>query len=316
MISLSKLIDLTNKTFGKLTVIKLDKERMKALKEQGKQVRTYWICKCECGNYTSVLSEHLRNNKTKSCGECTHHHFINLQGQRFGYLTVISLNKERSDSSCKIWTCKCDCGKIKDIYGCHLVSGKIKSCGCKTNELISERKRKENDLAGLTFGKWEVLKIDEELSNQRDRLYWICKCGCGNIKSVSGGALRSGTTRSCGCCRDISYGEELVKDFLVNNNISYNREVQFKDLGRLRFDFGIYKNKMLIALIEIQGEGHYKPIPYFGGEEKFLKQKERDSRKKKYCIENNIPLIELKYEHNKKLDNQPLISFLEREGLI
>jgi hypothetical protein len=39
---------------------------------------------------------------------------------------------------------------------------------------------------------------------QRDRhgvRYWLCRCGCGNQKSVSAGNLRSGAVASCGCSR-------------------------------------------------------------------------------------------------------------------
>jgi HEAT repeat protein len=43
--------------------------------------------------------------------------------------------------------------------------------------------------------------------------------------------------------------------------------------------------------IEYQGEQHQKPIPQFGGEKGFKKQKERDKRKKRLCKENNCKLI-------------------------
>jgi len=30
---------------------------------------------------------------------------------------------------------------------------------------------------------------------------WLCKCDCGNVKSIASASLRSGATRSCGCLR-------------------------------------------------------------------------------------------------------------------
>ena len=56
---MSKLIDLTGKKFGRLTVIKRAENR-------GKQVR--WLCKCDCGGETITSSQNLREGHTKSCG--------------------------------------------------------------------------------------------------------------------------------------------------------------------------------------------------------------------------------------------------------
>lgn len=59
---------------------------------------------------------------------------IDITGQKFNKLTVLekSLNQKKSARSV-IWTCKCDCGKIKDFKGCSLRSGSVKSCGCLIN---------------------------------------------------------------------------------------------------------------------------------------------------------------------------------------
>lgn len=46
--------------YGKLTVLKLDKER------SGK--RKYYICQCDCGNLKSVRDDCLKSGNTKSCG--------------------------------------------------------------------------------------------------------------------------------------------------------------------------------------------------------------------------------------------------------
>lgn len=48
--------------------------------------------------------------------------------------------------------------------------------------------------------------------------------------------------------------------------------------------------------IEYQGEQHYRVVDFFGGEESFHKRQELDERKRKLCIENNVKLIEWKYD--------------------
>lgn len=54
-----KLIDLTGKRFGKLTVI----ERVPS-----KEKETIWLCQCDCGNLKIAKGLYLRVGDTKSCG--------------------------------------------------------------------------------------------------------------------------------------------------------------------------------------------------------------------------------------------------------
>lgn len=61
-----------------------------------------------------------------------------------------------------------------------------------------------------------------------------------------------------------------------------------KWLGRQHFD--IYLPEFNLA-IEYQGEQHYKPIDFFGGQVSFEENKLRDERKKKLAVANNCHLI-------------------------
>ncbi|WP_054955031.1 AP2 domain-containing protein [Paenibacillus dakarensis] len=56
----ANLDDMTGKRFGKLTVIRRG--------ETDKQRHVHWICRCDCGEETSVDALNLRNGTTKSCG--------------------------------------------------------------------------------------------------------------------------------------------------------------------------------------------------------------------------------------------------------
>lgn len=58
---MSKLIDLTEQKFGRLTVIK-------RVEKQNKTRSAYWLCQCECGNTTIVSSPNLKNKHAMSCG--------------------------------------------------------------------------------------------------------------------------------------------------------------------------------------------------------------------------------------------------------
>lgn len=106
------------------------------------------------------------------------------------------------------------------------------------------------------------------------------------------------------CCPkcNTSKGEERIFRYLDTNQIKYVR--QFKMQNENIFCV----NKILIAdfflpdygiIIEYNGEQHYKPIPFWGGESQFEKQKERDITLRMFCKRHNYKLIEIPYlEYN------------------
>lgn len=49
--------------------------------------------------------------------------------------------------------------------------------------------------------------------------------------------------------------------------------------------------------IEYQGEQHYSPIDYFGGQKTYEYTKERDYNKRKLCEDNGVKLIKWKYTY-------------------
>ena len=61
---MGNILNLTGQKIGRLTVI--------SVIHGNRNTRVKWVCKCECGNETTVTSHDLRkNNPTKSCG-CLH----------------------------------------------------------------------------------------------------------------------------------------------------------------------------------------------------------------------------------------------------
>lgn len=57
---MTRLIDLTGKKFGKLTVVRRAEKRSLG--------KVWWLCSCDCGNMTTTNSQQLKDRKTKSCG--------------------------------------------------------------------------------------------------------------------------------------------------------------------------------------------------------------------------------------------------------
>ncbi len=54
----------------------------------------------------------------------------------------------------------------------------------------------KHNLIGQRFGRYLVLA---EAPNQGSNVRWLCRCDCGNLRMVQAGALREGTSTSCGC---------------------------------------------------------------------------------------------------------------------
>lgn len=134
---MSKLIDLTGQRFGRLVVLKKDNER---ITKNG----SYWICKCDCGKEKSIRSSSLRRGEITSCGcfrteriiatKELHGVIDNLIGQRFGFLTVLAKDPNRTNSGTVKWICQCDCGNIISVRGSALkdkTENRTVSCGCK-----------------------------------------------------------------------------------------------------------------------------------------------------------------------------------------
>jgi hypothetical protein len=65
--------------------------------------------------------------------------FIDISGERFGRLQVISVAERAAHGSCVKWNCICDCGKKVIVSGKLLRNGHTQSCGCFAIHILKER---------------------------------------------------------------------------------------------------------------------------------------------------------------------------------
>ena len=61
---------------------------------------------------------------------------------------------------------------------------------------------------GRRYGKLTVIAYDKIV---KENLYFICKCDCGNIKSIQKSGLVTGAVISCGCNLSESTTDECAK---------------------------------------------------------------------------------------------------------
>ena len=279
---MGKFIDETGKKYGLWTVLGRDM----AYPSVGR-----WICQCECGTIKTLYGSELRRGRSISCG-C--YQKRDLTGKIFGKLKVL----HRADKAQK-WVCECECGKIKEVYGGHLTSGRTKSCG-----IYPCREVKFEDLSGRKFGMLTVINRDES-KNSNNGIYFLCRCECGNYKSVLASHLKSDKIISCGCY-NMSRGEEKINHILIENNYDFEKEYVCNDLifeskKPARFDFKITAEDKFY-FIEFDGKQHFDAYHCWGGEEGLAIRQQHDEIKNHYCKINNIPLIRIPYTKYKSIN--------------
>ncbi len=179
-------IDLIGHKYGKLTVVKFQERK----KVKSKRYVYLWECDCSCGNKTVVISGNLKNGTTKSCG-CNQHPKLELIGKKFNRWTVIDKIGTKILENCRqgktYWLCKCDCGKIKEVYGNSLVSGKSISCGCfkrKHPKGLSARRMVFVEYrTKCKRKKWEFDLTEEEFNELIIKDCFYCGSGPSNISN-------------------------------------------------------------------------------------------------------------------------------------
>ena len=299
-----KKLDLTNQTFGSLTVIK---EAAPHISPNGRK-RTQWECICKCGNTTIVKTEYLRNGHTVSCG-CACGRVSHL-GERFGRLVAIEHLPGGK------YLCQCDCGNIVEVKTGNLTNGNTQSCGCLQKDRTSEASF--ISLVGEKFGKLTVIKrVENDKFNQ---VRYECRCDCGGTAFVCAGNLRKGITQSCGCIK--SRGESKINQWLTNQHINFIPQYSHNDIflssgRRPFFDFAIMKDNVPVAFIEYQGKQHYKYSGYgWDNEENYRNTIRRDQERREQCQKIGIPLYEIPYWDYDNLENilQNIIKELNMEA--
>lgn len=111
-----------------------------------------------------------------------------------------------------------------------------------------------------------------------------------------------------------SKGEEEVCNILLSNGIKFIREYtiqvpnEINTSGHAYIDFYLPEYN---TFVEYNGIQHYNPKMAFGGSFKFERQQARDEYVRQYCKDNNIKLIEIRYDEDvwevltrELLDNQ------------
>ena len=167
---------------------------------------------------------------------------------------------------------------LLDGHGCpKCANNKMKKT---TEEFIKELKETNEDI--------EILG---EYVNNKTKIKVRCK-----IDGHEWEVIPKHLLNKVGCPKcNKSKGEKRVAEYLDSRNIEYKPQYRFdncKSKKELPFDFYIPSLNMAI---EYDGMQHFEIIDYFGGLDRFIDTKIRDTIKTIYCKENNIKLIRIAY---------------------
>ncbi len=286
-------------------------------KTVGGKGRTYCVCKCDCGNTSEILMDNIRSGRAKSCGCDAMERRIkairkDLTGEKFSRLTVLEMMWEERPTKCR---CMCECGNEVIVAGADLSSGHTQSCGCLQRERTSEAN--EKDWSGYINSRG-IRFIRQSKMNKAGQWLWICECPiCHKEFEALPAKLNNARQASCGCGIKSS-GEIFVESILNSLKVSYDKQYAFDDCfykGKLRFDFAIHVNEQKPILIEYDGQQHYKPIDYFGGDIGYKETVIRDRLKDNYCKEKDITLLRLPYYLSDEEIKEKIINVLNPERL-
>jgi hypothetical protein len=92
---------------------------------------------------------------------------VNLTGQKFGMLSVLSEAPKQGGKS--YWLCRCDCGGTHTVAVSHLRSGAIGHCGCVKRARFIRFATKHGHSRLPEFQVW--LDMRKRCSNPRDKAY-------------------------------------------------------------------------------------------------------------------------------------------------
>lgn len=245
---MGKLVDLTGHRFGTLTV-KGKAERKK------KHDSVYWLCDCDCGNKNIPKnSQWLRsvNDDARCSRRCKLRkiglHSEDLTGQKFGRLTFVKIDEERTrierdnKRGKTYWICKCDCGNEISTRADHVKSGKIVSCGCYYEEFERTITTKDNEI--IIDG--DIIKI---FSSNSDDIFIIDKedyekvknyCWHSNMNGYAQAVVRGSDNKNVLMARIImDCNDEKLEVDHINHDIKDNRKTNLRIVETIQNNWNV-----------------------------------------------------------------------------
>lgn len=260
--------------------------------------------RCSCGEIYLKEYRNFKRAKNKSCQSCSEKairdSYRHPYSKVFEYIETKGcelLSKEYKNNE-QLLKIRCGCGQtFRKTYAKFVGRDETRCADC-TNLLKREAHSFSIEEVKEMLRKDGNVLVSREYVNMKNPLN--IRCSCGNQFTTSLEVYGRGKKR-CGPCSGVTSRNELqVIEELEKNPeiISFEEEYSYADCGNIfpyPFDFLVVTSAGNYFLIEVDGEQHFRPIDFFGGEVAYEKQVARDKTKTKYCLQNNIPLLRIPY---------------------
>lgn len=270
----------------------MTKDKVKILKFNGIKKPVIFEC-LKCHRVMSVArGEFLtRKGRTYFCGDC---HMSDTHTSKISKQKVLTAAKKTN----KVL--------LQFIEPPEKASFQCKKCGSTfSRELPIFLKNQKCPICQEVPKSPPLSKIKKELKEMEDyclideKQYKdlhspvLVRHKCGFIWKVKLGKLLDERSRCPKCSKKMPKGEKAIRIYLDKKNVFYIPQwEQIINGHNFFFDFYIPRDKIAI---EFQGEFHFHPVDWLGGEKGFLLRQRHDNIKRNWCKKNNIILLEISY---------------------
>lgn len=244
--------------------------------------------------YHGIFNQRAKNHiyNKQGCPKCVPNYidtdiFIERSNITHNNIYDYSKVKYKNQKHKVIIICK-EHGEFSQSPDKHLLSQGCPGCFKKTRKSVNQFIKESNSIHNNEYDYSKSNYI-----NRQTKVVIICKEHGEFLQSPSKHLYGQG----CPLC-SMSRGEKYIINYLDNNDISYIKEYKFDNCLSdndipLRFDFYLPDFKLLI---EYDGQQHFKPLEYFGGDCGFKRIKRNDNIKDNYCLDNKLKLLRIPYE--------------------
>ena len=263
--------------------------------------------KCECGKIYKSYWNEFKTRKRYYCHECT----IKYKVHRHDWSDVVSEFKKYGLEICSGQIYKNEKTPLECITkeGYRIFKSYLSLIHGYERTTFSYIMNRENYVYNVNNYflinniNLKCLEVVNYLKNRHGICTINVQCSCGEIYKTNIAEIKSGRTACVNCSNTKSRGERKTAEILKELGIKFKAEYKFNDCRAdkpLPFDFYLPDYNICI---EYNGEQHYKPVKYFGGDKIFKIRLQYDKIKKEYCKKNNIKLIIIPYTEFKNIKN-------------
>lgn len=285
-----------NKSFSEIQDIKII--------QKDKRKRVLCTLRCPCGKIFNRVLDEVVYKKSFLCLNCSREERgkkkRKSKGELISYFLSMGykvIDKNRDFNSQERVEVEDNCGYRGFVSSSGLHSGK----GMSKFDIRSNKKNYIYNVNNyIKLNNLPCICLSFENANYvKQGLKFRCSCGKEFVTSIT--SFQNGKMR-CECCtKSISRYEFIFKNFLEEKKIEYIYQYSFnecRDVLPLPFDFFIKDKEVLV---EIDGEGHYKPCNFNQISNKdaiktFEITKNHDIIKNNFCKEQNIKLLRISYK--------------------